>query len=216
MKKSVIALAVCLAISNNNYTNSKIKKDLKKEITTSEIIKKIKANEELKLQNISINYIKKYNLKGNFTRKDILKIRYIANKLKIEEEWLYKLFYLESRGNPKAINKNSGAVGLIQFMPSTAKNLNTSAKEILKMSIFEQLEYVYKYLIKIKGNTSYNSFLDLYFAVFYPSAINKSDSYILGKNEVHAKKIAKYNKGIDKAGNNDGIITVSDVRKWTS
>jgi soluble lytic murein transglycosylase-like protein len=46
-----------------------------------------------------------------------------ASKLKINWEPLYKMIMFESRWNPQAKNPSSGARGLIQWTPSTAKGM---------------------------------------------------------------------------------------------
>jgi hypothetical protein len=47
--------------------------------------------------------------------------------------------------SPAVPNKaGSGAVGLIQFMPSTAKGLGTSTEALKKMSAVQQLDFVKK------------------------------------------------------------------------
>src|SRR5215203_1006885 len=45
----------------------------------------------------------------------------------------------------------SGATGLIQFMPSTAKALGTTVAKLAAMSPVEQLNYVWKYFKGYKG-----------------------------------------------------------------
>jgi hypothetical protein len=67
------------------------------------------------------------------------------------------------------VNKISGATGLIQFMPSTAKSLGTTTDVLLSMNNIQQLNYVLAYLRPYKGKM--NNFVDVYLAVFYPAAI---------------------------------------------
>jgi soluble lytic murein transglycosylase-like protein len=47
----------------------------------------------------------------------------LANKLGASRDSLYKMIYFESKWNPQARNPVSGARGLIQFMPSTARGM---------------------------------------------------------------------------------------------
>ena len=47
----------------------------------------------------------------------------MCSRLKINPEHLKVVMYKESRFNPQARNKDSGATGLIQFMPDTAVGL---------------------------------------------------------------------------------------------
>ena len=48
----------------------------------------------------------------------------------------------ESAGDPKAVNPHSGATGLIQWMPATAKAYGTSVDALERMSALEQLDFV--------------------------------------------------------------------------
>lgn len=160
----------------------------------------------------------KYKLKGKYDKETRQNIRELAQRLELEEEWIYKLFALESRGNPQAVNKASKATGLIQFMPFTAKGLGTSVEDLVEMNVSEQLIYVEKYILRVKRDRTFTQFLDLYLAVFYPNAINKPMSYEIG-SEIsisRAKSIFKQNKGIDNRGNKDGVLTKEDLYAWVS
>ena len=62
--------------------------------------------------------------------------------------WLMSCMAFESGEtfSPSVRNAaGSGATGLIQFMPSTAKDLGTSTTELADMSAVDQLDYVQKY-----------------------------------------------------------------------
>jgi hypothetical protein len=92
--------------------------------------------------------------------------------------------------DPYAINNNTAATGLIQFMPKTAKGLGTTVEKLLTMGPKEQLTYVEKYFSNLKGSrtiSSNNQGVDWYFLVFYPAAIGKDDNYEIGGNN---KKLA--------------------------
>ena len=95
----------------------------------------------------------------------------VSKKLGVEPSWLWALIQFESAGNPAARNKISGARGLIQFMPATARELGyKSADEIVeKYPTFEkQLETpVYNYL---KRYAPFPTKQSLYMSVFYPAA----------------------------------------------
>lgn len=219
-----------LLIPNNTFTNNDENLNKENENTLSKKIDELKKINEISIEKDveSKKIIKELKLKSSFNLNAREKVRQIATDLNTTEENIYRLFYIECRGNHKAVNKQPGdhdndsircetrATGLIGFMPATAKNLGTSTKDLYNMSIEEQLEYVHKYLQKQTKNKTCDSFLDLYLAVLYPHAINKSKDFILGseKSLEIAKKIAKQNKGIDKKGNNDGLITVRDVESW--
>jgi hypothetical protein len=70
----------------------------------------------------------------------------------------------------------SGATGLIQFMPSTAKRLGTTTDELAQMSDVEQLDYVKAYFQNFGRLSNVG---DVYMAIFWPKGIGKSDDYVL-------------------------------------
>lgn len=64
----------------------------------------------------------------------------------------------------------SGAVGLIQFMPDTAKHdLGTTVGDLAKMDAVSQLPYVERYLGRYRGKM--RDVADVYMAVLWPNAI---------------------------------------------
>ena len=130
------------------------------------------------------------------------KVDDIAAKLLIDPDWLMAVMYFESRLNPQAKNKNSTAVGLIQFVESTAQSLGTSTAALLKMNNLQQLDYVYKYFKRYEKDL--RSFGDCYLAVFWPGALNQPDSYKIG-----GAKVANSNAIFDLDKN--GQITKGEV-----
>jgi len=108
--------------------------------------------------------------------------------------------------SPSVKNKLSGATGLIQFMPNTAKSLGTTTTKLSKMTALQQLDYVEKYFQPYKGRLT--DIFDLYMAVLWPRAIGKTKSYILF-SESSNKKAFKNNLGLDE--NDDGVITKSEA-----
>jgi len=132
------------------------------------------------------------------------KVKEIASVLSINPEWLMFTMKFESGINPKKVNQISNATGLIQFMPSTARELGTSTEGLLKMSNVEQLDFVYKYLKRYKGRMK--SWIDVYLAVFYPAAIGKGDNYVI-KSDL----VAKQNQIFDL--NKDLDISVGEIKK---
>ena len=105
----------------------------------------------------------------------------------------------------------SGATGLIQFTPDTAKGLGTSTDDLSQMSRSEQLEYVDKHFeTNLKGRLGDEGgdISDLYMSVLFPVAVGKPDDFVLfGKGAINEKFEGRYeaNKGLD--ANNDGSIT---------
>lgn len=145
------------------------------------------------------------------------KVEDISAQLGINPDWLMLVMYFESGLNPKAVNRTSGATGLIQFMPTTARNMGTSTEALALMDGIAQLDYVYQYLAPYKNRMS--SFVDVYLSVFYPSAVGKSSDYILGgAGTAISRKIAEQNRIFDT--NHDGQISKAEVtayiEKWAN
>lgn len=111
--------------------------------------------------------------------------------------WLMAVMNSESGLNPAAQN-NIGATGLIQFLPSTAKELGTSIDELKNMSALDQLDYVSKYFKPFTNKLK--TLPDTYLAIFYPAAIGK------GLNYVFPEWVYLANPGLGK--------NVSDFEKW--
>jgi len=83
--------------------------------------------------------------------------------------------------NPRAKAPGKhGAVGLIQFIPKTAKRLGTSTEALEKMSGTQQLDYVYKFY-KAVGVKPGMDIGDLYMLTFMPAYAHKSPDTVLGK-----------------------------------
>lgn len=96
----------------------------------------------------------------------------------------------------------SGATGLIQFMPATARGMGTTVDKLAAMTQIEQLNYVYKYFLPYKGKL--RNLGDVYMAILWPLAVGKDDSFVLWSRN---KKPVTYrqNSGLDV--NKDGVIT---------
>ena len=141
------------------------------------------------------------------TAKEQQQIDIVAHLLGINPKWLENVMWIESRLNPQAVNKVSGATGLIQFMPATAKSLGTTTADLLKMDFEEQMQYVYLYLKPYAGRMQ--SQVDVYLAVFFPSAIGKANSFVLQTNKLSAQLIAQQNPAYDL--NKDKQITKGEV-----
>lgn len=138
------------------------------------------------------------------------KVTEISSRLGISPDWLMAVMYFESGLNHRAVNRSSGAVGLIQFMPSTLSNMGSTSSYIQNITNVEQLDFVYKYLLPYKGKMQ--SLIDVYFAVFFPAAIGKGDDYVLETNKITAETIAALNKIFDT--NKDKKITKGEVRTY--
>ena len=136
------------------------------------------------------------------------KVREVAVRLDIQPEWLMSVMYSESRFDAAAENlKGSGAMGLIQFMPTTATDLNTTTQKLGGMTHVTQLEYVYEYLSGVKRKYGgFDSLTELYLAILFPKALSGDYCYTL-----YAKPSQAYrqNAGLDE--DKDGHVTVGDI-----
>jgi len=102
----------------------------------------------------------------------------------------------------------SGAVGLIQFMPSTAKALGTTTAALATMTGEDQLEFVWKYLRDYRGRLK--TLGDVYGAILWPAMIGKPDDYVVfDRNNTKSPKLYSQNRGLDY--NKDGKITKAEV-----
>ena len=138
------------------------------------------------------------------------KLDKVAAALGVQSKDLIAIFKQESGVNPQAVNATSGATGLIQFMPDTARRLGTTTEELKNMDGVQQLDYVYKYF-KMTG-VGNGELGDLYMAVFMPKYVGYPPETVLGANgaEGFSGKVYAQNKGLDR--NKDGTITVADVK----
>lgn len=129
------------------------------------------------------------------------KVINISGELGIDPNWLMFVMWFESRLNPKAVNPISGATGLIQFMPSTARSLGTTTDVLKRMNNVQQLDYVLAYLRPYKGMMKH--WIDVYLAVFYPKAIGNPNFVITSDIVAKQNKIFDLNRDLD--------ITVKEI-----
>jgi len=136
----------------------------------------------------------------------------LAKKYNVPEDYLYAVMSFESGGTFDPGMKNmagSGATGLIQFMPETARGLGTSTEALANMTRTEQLQYVDKYFsgtLRKGGSLS-----DVYMSVLLPAAVGKGEDFVLfGEGGAYGGARAyEQNKGLD--ANNDGKITKGEA-----
>ena len=142
----------------------------------------------------------------------------LAKKYNVSVGDLLAVMSFETAGSFDPAQKNlagSGATGLIQFMPSTARGLGTTTEDLARMSRTEQLKYVDKYLSNkgIEGK----SLSDIYMAVLFPAAVGKPDSFVLfgrgastfGSTDYSKPVFYDQNRSLDI--NNDGSITKGEA-----
>lgn len=159
------------------------------------------------IKNFNMNkLIFEEKVKASYRVAFVAKVKEISKRLLIEPEWLMKVINKETAGtfSPSIKNPTSSATGLIQFMADTAIGLGTTTANLAKMSAIEQLYYVEKYFKPYIGKM--HSFADVYIAVFYPAALNKSDNWVFPNWVYMAQKYMDLNK--------DKKITLGEFKKW--
>ena len=142
----------------------------------------------------------------------------LAEKYQVSPVDILSVMAFETGGSFDPAQKNlagSGATGLIQFMPDTARGLGTTTQQLAGMTRAQQLKFVDKYFSNkgIQGG----SLSDLYMGVLFPAAVGKPDSYILFGNNAAIPRFrgmgprSAYvqNRGLDL--NNDGSITKAEA-----
>lgn len=111
--------------------------------------------------------------------------------------------------NPSIQNRaGSGATGLIQFLPSTAKGLGTTTDKLKFMGDVEQLSYVRDYLKPYYQRI--NSLSDMYMAILAPIAVGRSDDKPLYSSG------AAYRMNAPLDINNDGVITKGEASRFVT
>jgi hypothetical protein len=104
----------------------------------------------------------------------------MARRLGADPQHLMQVMQFETAGtfDPAIRNRaGSGATGLIQFTPATARQLGTSTEALARMTPEEQLVYVEKYLQPFRGRLK--TLDDTYMAVLYPQAVGQGPDYPL-------------------------------------
>ncbi len=79
----------------------------------------------------------------------------------------------ESFSPSKENAAGSHAMGLIQFMPTTAAALGTTTEQLAAMTAEEQLLFVRKYFLPQKGRL--HNLGDVYMAILWPAAVGKPE-----------------------------------------
>src|ERR1700688_1273854 len=103
------------------------------------------------------------------------KLLEVSNDVQMKPEDLLNVMAVESGIDPTAHNMGGNASGLLQFMPSTLKNLGFQGThgDFRQLSAVDQLDYVKKLIL---GNMRYNggpfrSAAQYYVANFLPVAL---------------------------------------------
>ena len=130
------------------------------------------------------------------------RVWWICDELDIEPDFIMSCMAFETGRSFSASVRNgagSGATGLIQFMPTTAKDLGTTTDKLAQMTAEDQLNFVYKYFRPFKGRLK--TLADVYMTILYPKAVGQPEGYVLFSEG----KAYSQNKGLD--ANKDNKVT---------
>jgi peptidoglycan hydrolase-like protein with peptidoglycan-binding domain len=132
------------------------------------------------------------------------KVRVISETIGCDPNFLMACMAFETGEtfSPSVRNRMSGATGLIQFIPSTARGLGTSTDALAAMSAVDQLDVVEKYF---RGK-AVRTLEDVYMAILWPRAIGKENDFVLFATPSRAYR---QNAGLDR--NRDGRITKAEA-----
>ncbi|MCB9592762.1 MAG: LysM peptidoglycan-binding domain-containing protein [Sandaracinaceae bacterium] len=133
-------------------------------------------------------------------------VRRVAARLRMDPDHLMAVMHYETAGSFRASvrNPHSRAVGLIQFLPSTARSLGTSHLRLARLDPVAQLAWVERYLRPYRGRM--RTIEDAYLAVFTPAGIGRPSAHVLYRR---GQRSYRHNRGHDRDG--DGRITVREV-----
>lgn len=133
----------------------------------------------------------------------------ICGELAVNPDYLMACMAFESAETFSPSIKNaagSGATGLIQFMPSTAKGLGTNTGALANMTALQQLEYVHAYFWPYRGRLK--TLGDVYMAILWPAGIGKPDGWALWDK---SKKPTTYRQNAGLDINKNGVITKAEA-----
>lgn len=136
------------------------------------------------------------------------RVRWIGEDLGFDPNLLMDCMAFESAETFRADIKNaagSGATGLIQFMPATARGLGTTVEDLARMAPEDQLNFVWKYFAPYKGKLA--TLDDVYMAILWPKAVGKASSYVLFQGP--STTSYRQNAGLDV--NKDSKVTKAEA-----
>jgi hypothetical protein len=146
---------------------------------------------------------------GKLTKQELAASAHAADRIGTDVSNLLTCIGFETGEtfSPSIVNRaGSGATGLIQFMPSTARSLGTTTAELAAMTFTQQLEYVVRYFSWFKGK-NLDSVEALYSAIFWPAMIEKTNDYVVTLDPT--SQTYRQNAGFDL--NHDGTITRGEI-----
>ncbi|MFK8014795.1 MAG: LysM peptidoglycan-binding domain-containing protein [Gammaproteobacteria bacterium] len=148
----------------------------------------------------------------NVTPAFISEVEAMAERLGTRPEYLMAVMSFETGGtfSSSVVNNVSGATGLIQFIPPTARGLGTSTAELARMTPVEQLAVVEQYFEQYPGRLG--TLEGVYTSVLSGRATPDPDATLVtpsGRAFVRGNIEYTQNAGLDF--NNDGRITSGEA-----
>lgn len=136
-----------------------------------------------------------------------------ADAAGVNGDALTKIIRFESGGRPDAKNAQSGAAGLIQWMPEVFKAMgkpagyeNVRHEDLKDLSAEEQVPLVLQYF-KEKGLPPNADVGDMYLAVAAPGYLGKPDSTV-----AYAKGSKAWEQNPSWRSAGDGDVTVGSIK----
>lgn len=147
------------------------------------------------------------NLEPRFLRETVR----AARRLNANPSWLLAVMGFETGGtfDPSIRAKGSSAVGLIQFLASTARALGTSSAKLRRMDRVTQLRFVEAYYARYgPRNLKDRRPVDTYLVTFTPAFVGKPADTVMFQNPS-----AQYVANVSFDREKKGYFTVGDVQK---
>ncbi|MEM9188956.1 MAG: LysM peptidoglycan-binding domain-containing protein [Myxococcota bacterium] len=134
------------------------------------------------------------------------RVREVAAELSINPNYLMAVMHWETGGtfSPSIRNRHTRAIGLIQFMPSTARRMGTTDRALGRMSAVEQLTWVQRYFAPMAGQLE--TLEDVYMAVFRPANVGQPSHQVLYRR---GTRVYYRNRNLDR--NQDGRVTKREI-----
>ncbi len=134
------------------------------------------------------------------------RVRQIGAELGIDPNFLMAVMAFETGEtfSPSIRNPGSGATGLIQFLPSTARGLGTTTDQLAAMTAEQQLDYVARYFRPYRGRLA--TIEDVYMVVLWPKAVGAANATVLFAAPSREYEL---NRGLDRNG--DGQVTKEEA-----
>ncbi len=147
----------------------------------------------------------------NVTPEFIAEVEAMAGRLGTRPEYILAVMSFETGGSfspGQRNNAGSGATGLIQFMPNTARELGTSTDALARMSAVDQLQYVERYFNNRSDPGQLNTLEGVYTTVLYGSPRPDPNSTLFSQGS------AAYRANAPLDTNRDGRITAGEATSF--